>query len=200
MPCVICPKGCATVWMAKAIDGAGAITWVRLVHVDRWNMTPNRQEANKKRTSDTGGLAVKFCEDITDFSFEVTNTLCIDDWLYADILDNPIAPGTGIRTWFFFGWGCEHAPAPVGDNDPPLATNTSQLDPATFALRDSGSYAYGQVSPPGFGVDNNGSDPATADWTLSVELGPLLPFPRTTGAYSPSDSLVGVTDEVNNPA
>lgn len=192
MPCEICP-GCATVWKGTVV-GAN-VTWVRLVHVDGWTMTPNRQEANKKRTSDTGGAAVKFCADIVDWTFEITNTLCIDDWLYADILEDQYNPSVGVEGWFFFGWGCEHAPptntAPVGDT-------VAELDASPFALLDSGIYAYGQVNPPGFGVVNDGSDPATADWTLSVIRGPFLPVAALTGAsgpYSVSDGVVGAGNE-----
>lgn len=198
MPCHICP-GCATVWMATDLTG-GNITWVRLIHVDGWTMTPNRQEANKKRTSDTGGAAVKFCSDIVDWTFEVTNTLCIDDWLYADILDDSSNPSVGVTTWFFFGWGCEHSPVGLGaeNNVPPDVVTTAALDPSTFAAADSGIYAYGTVNPPGFGVVNDGSDPATADWSLSVTVGPLMPVAALTGAsgpYSGSDSILQAADE-----
>jgi hypothetical protein len=192
MPCSICPEGCGSVWVATE-GGAGALTWVRLIHTDSWTMTPNRQEANKKRTSDTNRAAVKFCSDITDWTFEVTNTLCPEDWLYADLLDDPTNPSDGIESWFFFGWGCEHVPGAQATatttGDPPSADNISDFV-GTFALSDSGIYAFGKVNPPGFGIDNNGSDPATGDWTLSVSDGPFLPV--ASGAlYSGSDSIEG---------
>ncbi len=60
--------------------------WERLDNVDSWSFDANVQEATKKRTSSTGGLAVKFCGDIVDYSASVTTTLCRDNWLFCDIL------------------------------------------------------------------------------------------------------------------
>lgn len=190
MPCAICPEGCGTVWIGTDTD---PIVWTRLVHVDTWTMTPNRQEANKKRTSDTGGAAIKFCADITDWTFEITNTLCIDDWLYANILEDPTNPSDGKEAWFFFGWDCENAPPPKGTNAEPDDTVPSTFGAGTYAGTSGGIYAFGKVNPPGFGINNDGSDPATGDWTISVTLGPYLPKDTGTagvGPYSVSDADV----------
>lgn len=193
MPCAICPSGCGTVWIGTDTE---PIVWKRLVHVDTWRLVPNRQEANKKRTSDTGGAAVKFCGDVVDFTFEVTNTLCIDDWLYADILSDPTNPALGKTAWFFFGWDCDHAPAPQGTGTDPTGDDPddnvlADLLDGTYVGSSGGLYAKGVVNPPGFGVDNNGSDPSTADWTVDVIVGPR--FPKDTGTagvgpYSTSDA------------
>lgn len=191
MPCVICPEGCGTVWVGTDAD---PIVWTRLVHVDSWTMTANRQEANKKRTSDTGGAAIKFCSDITDWTFEITNTLCIDDWLYADILTDQTNPSAGVTGWFFFGWSCANAPPPLGTNADPADTDPDLFAAGTYVGSSGGIYAYGTVNPPGFGIDNNGSDPATGDWTVSVVRGPYLPKDTGSagvGAYSGSDEDVG---------
>lgn len=187
MPCIICPQGCGTVWRGRlTVD---AIAWTRLVHVDTWRMVPNRQEATKKRTSDTGGSAVKFCQDIVDWTFEITNTLCIDDWLYSDILTDQTNPSVGVQAWFYFGWDCTHAPPPLGTNADPSVVDQTTLTGGT-GHSNGGIYAFGQVNPPGFGIDNNGTDPATGDWTLDVSLGPYMPEDAGTagvGPYSISD-------------
>lgn len=193
MACAICPEGCGTVF--KGSLSGDTITWTRLVHVDTWNMTPNRQEATKKRTSDTGGNAVKFCSDIIDWTITVTNTLCTDDWLYADILANQRNPSIGVTAWFFLGWACTFAPTshPNGSGSSPSITDQTDLTgaPGTYTQSDGGVYVYGTVSPPGFGIDNNGTDPATGEWNIDATLGPYLPADDQptagTGAYSVSD-------------
>ena len=57
--CSICPEGCATIWIAEPpVSPDTAITdWTRLVHLDKWELVPNRTEAPKKRTSDSGRAA-----------------------------------------------------------------------------------------------------------------------------------------------
>ena len=187
--CIICPEGCGTVWIG-ANDATTITDWTRLVHVDAWRIVPNLQEASKKRTSDTGGKAAKFCSDVIDWTAEITNTLCDTDWLYADILTNPGNPSGGKTAWFFLGWGCNHAPKPHGTGaalgDLPLETTIAKFNLGTYAI-DSGVYLLGIVNPPGFGIDNTGSDPATADWSINISSGPYLPIGAATGIYSVSD-------------
>lgn len=191
MACAICPQGCGTVWIAT-IGVDNALTWTRLVHMDSWNLTPNRTEATKKRTSDTGGAAVKFCSDIIDWTCTIVNTLCVEDWLYADILVNQRNPSAGKTTWFFLGWDCVHAPAPLGTGtDPSLAdADTIIGNESTYTTSDGGIYLYGTVSPPGFGIDNTNSDPATGEWNIDIISGPY--FPAASGAeFSGSDEIPG---------
>jgi hypothetical protein len=185
-----------TVWIGTDAD---PIVWTRLIHTGSWAMTPNRQEANKRRTSDTGGAAVKFCPDIVDWTMEITNVLCEDDWLYTDILVDQTNPSVGKTTWFFFGWSCDQAPTPHGtgtdpEGDDPIDTDPDAFAAGTYTGSTKGVYAYGTVNPPGFSMDNDGSDAPSGDWTISVVRGPYLPKDTGTGgvgAFSGSDEDAG---------
>lgn len=194
MACAICPGGCGTVWIGKYAgdDPSAALTWSRLVHVDSWGMTPNRQEATKKRTSDTGGAAIKFCSDIIDWTVTVTNTLCIDDWLYSDILADQENPSVGTTAWFFLSWDCDFSPlANPGPIATPATTHATGAAIVAGGHLLGGIFVHGTVSPPGFSIDNNSTDPATGEWNVDITLGPYLPAdnPATagTGSYSISD-------------
>ena len=151
--------------------------WERLDNVDSWSFDANVQEATKKRTSSTGGLAVKFCGDIVDYSASVTTTLCRDNWLFCDILAGSGQElGKTFEGWFFFSWGNTagtDVSAPTQANV--TALNTWKGGGSIVSHTDQGAYAYGKVVPPSFGGDNTSTDPSTASFTINLSAGPLLP-------------------------
>lgn len=190
MACGMCP-GYFSVWYLKNTNTAQSPQWewIELENIDSWTLDANVQEATKKRTSSTKGLAVKFCEDVVDFTASVTTTLCKTDWLYCHILG-----GTGqemsntIETWWFFGWGN------TGTSPKSPTLTTGEWAPATYAAfenykngtagvpthTDSGMFFYGKVVPPGFGGDNTATDPSTATFSINITSGPVLPDPSAT--------------------
>lgn len=178
VPCTLCPEGVSTIWVSSGTTNP--VSWTRLVHLDKWELVANRTEAPKKRTSDTGGAARKFCSDILDWTVNLTNTLCETDWLYCDILDDPTNPSVGVTAYWFLGWDASYL----------TGTTPGVTDPADFVYpfgqHERGVYVLGQVVPGGFGLDNTTSDPATAEWSIEVSGGPWFPN-CTTGDFAPSD-------------
>lgn len=186
MACGLCPGYFGVYYWDPDSGEAGA--WVELENVDSWNVEANVQEATKKRTSSTNGVAVKFCSDVVDFTASVTTTLCKDTWLFCDILGgNGQTMGSTKTTWFYFGWGDVDANG-VQSKDPPSLTPTTVVsgdsldgyrngtDVLPPGHADNGLYLYGSVVPPGFGGDNTNTDPSTATFTVNVSSGPILPL------------------------
>lgn len=184
MACGLCP-GYFGVWYW---DASGEGSWVELENVDSWNIEANVQEATKKRTSSTNGLAVKFCSDVVDFTASVTTTLCKDTWLFCDILGgNGQSMGNTKTTWFYFGWGDVDGNGVQSADPPTLEPGTDVSGESLEGFRDgsdlvppahtdNGLYLYGSVVPPGFGGDNTNTDPSTATFTINVSTGPVLPM------------------------
>lgn len=188
MACGMCP-GYFSVWYMKDII-AGESTdweWIEIPNIDSWTIDANVQEATKKRTSSTKGLAVKFCEDVVDFTASVTTTLCQTEWLFCHILDGVGQELSNTREgWFFFGWG-NTGTSPKG----PTLVNGSWPDAGTTNLEnyrngtaaapehtESGIFLYGKIVPPGFGGDNTATDPTTATFSINITSGPILPKPN----------------------
>lgn len=192
MACGLCP-GYFGVWY---YNPAGLGAWVELDNVDSWNIEANVQEATKKRTSSTNGLAVKFCSDVVDFTASVTTTLCKDNWLFCDILSGSGQNMGSTRTgWFYFGWGDVDGTTGAQSKDPPSISSPSSTNDqgqslsnflvgaaSTVDHTDNGLYLYGTVVPPGFGGDNTNTDPSTATFTINISAGPIMPKCTSGGA------------------
>jgi len=181
MACGLCP-GYFSVWY-YGIDPTGGSTegeWLQIPNIDSWNIEANVQEATKKRTSSTNGLAVKFCGDVVDYSASVVSTVCETNWLFCHILDgnDKNLMGETKTTWWYFGWGesQSYPVAPVLSGAQLLSLEDWRLNGATPPVHNNkGIFFYGKVTPPGFGGDNTSSDPTTASFSISVSTGPLLP-------------------------
>ena len=181
MACGLCP-GYFEVWFwAGAAPDTAGNNWEQLGNVDSWSLDANVQEATKKRTSSTNGLAVPWCGSIVDYTASVTVTLCQSNWLFCDILGGSGQQLGVTRTgWFFFGWGLVNPDGSVSLS-PPSQTNTVNLETwrgggSIVSHTDNGVYLYGSVVPPSFGGDNTSTDPSTATFTINVTAGPLLPI------------------------
>lgn len=185
MACGLCP-GYFSVWRGRPGGGVSTpIQWVEIKNLDSWTIDANVQEATKKRTSSTKGLAVKFCEDVTDYTATVTTTLCAGDWLFCNILDGDHQElGNTVEGWWFFGWKKDPSlPRPM----PPANWDVNRLgefegwrngtSPSPPEHEDGGAFLFGKVVPPGFGGDNTATDPSTATFTINITAGPLLPLP-----------------------
>lgn len=186
MACGMCP-GYFSVWYGELSGTAGAETlaWTQIANVDSWTIDANVQEATKKRTSSTKGLAVKFCEDVVDFTASVTTTLCKTDWLFCHILNGDHQEMSNTREgWWFFGWSKDATNA-----TPDAPTNwtgsvrqdwvdwLNGVDADAPSHTDSGVVFFGKVVPPGFGGDNTATDPSTATFSINISAGPVLPLP-----------------------
>ena len=151
-------------------------------HTIQVGITPDVEEPTEVRTSDTGGKKVPACGGATSYAVEVTSALCDEDWLYAYILDSysdtpsagdPIDPSRGADLWFCVQWSATA--------DTPDATFTNLAGVISCdAEGDNAIYCRGQVQPPGFGFDNDSSDPVTAEWSAEITWGPKFPV-TTTG-------------------
>lgn len=175
--CFICP-GHARIYVSRP-DGTTELptTWLLLPHTVQVGVTPDVEEPTEIRTSDTGGKKVPACGGATSYALEVTSALCDHDWLYAYLLDSysatpsagdPIDPSKGADLWFCVQWS--ETP------DTPDATwvNTNGVITCN-AQGDNAIYSRGQVQPPGFGFDNDSSDPVTAEWSAELTWGPKFP-------------------------
>lgn len=184
MACGLCP-GYFEVWFWNgAVPGTGA--WERIGNVDSWSIDANVQEATKKRTSSTNGLAVSFCTSVVDYTASVTVTLCQSNWLFCDILSfdgtNTFGQELGKtrQGWFFFGWGAVDGSGNVSLSNPSLSNATALETWRTNGTpivdhTDNGTYLYGTVVPPSFGGDNTSTDPSTATFSVNISAGPLMP-------------------------
>ncbi len=190
MACGMCP-GYFSVWYMKDIESGSPTNWewIQIPNIDSWTIDANVQEATKKRTSSTKGLAVKFCEDVVDFTASVTTTLCKTEWLFCHILEGNGQELSNTREgWFFFGWGntgtAPKGPTLVNGVWPEAGTdNLENYRNGTAAPpehTDSGIFLYGKVVPPGFGGDNTATDPTTATFSINITAGPILPKPNAT--------------------
>lgn len=192
--------GNLTVWaylndvIGEKNQGVSAnMEWIYIRHVDSWEIAAVRQEATRKRTSSTGGAAVKFCPDTVSHDVNVVNTLTPDEqWLYGAILANPNRMAIGVTAWFFLGFDVAFNPVLSGGTLTPMNDSVVVVDgnAATskelgtngtvgtgFVHHNNGFYTYGTVVPPGFTGSNDGQDPVTADWAVAISTAPLPPEP-----------------------
>jgi hypothetical protein len=182
MACGLCP-GYFSVWYLKDVgEGSPDFQWIQISNIDSWTLDANVQEATKKRTSSTNGLAVKFCEDIVDYTASVTTTVCETDWLWCHILSdsgNKNQMSDTREGWWFFGWGKDGTSPEAPDGWTTMEIAAWEVWRAGGAEagphQDSGVFVYGKVVPGGIGGDNTATDPTTATFTINVSFGPILP-------------------------
>lgn len=195
MACGLCP-GYFSVWYYGTSPNSPSTgnVWNQIENVDSWTIDANVQEATKKRTSSTNGLAVKFCEDVVDFTASVTVTLCKSDWLYCHLLEDGYTIANTRETWWFFGWSSGTSLGQgVSPQGPTVWDNAAILDWETWrnsglwdgaagtpSHTDAGVFFFGKVVPPGFGGDNTATDPSTATFSINISAGPVLPTPSVS--------------------
>jgi len=168
--CFVCP-GHAAVWVAIPDDQNDYVpeTWYKLPHTVSWGLVPDIEEATEIRTSDTAGKKVAPCGGATSWSLDVTSALCEDDWLYGYILgeDDRTDPANGADLWMFLAFE---------EGDTPGESITWDGSTHHVSLNeDNGIYLRANVNPPGFGFDNDSSDPVTAEWSADITWGPEFP-------------------------
>ena len=192
--CFICP-GHAAIFVADPDDGNDIVStdWFKLPHTVTWELAPDIEDPTEIRTSDTAGNKVAVGAGATSYTLNVTSALAEEDWLYLYILDDDATwgrtqLGSGADLWFFLAWDEDDTPGTT------IVYNegTSSYDYPTN--NDNGIYLRGQVQPGGYGLDNDSTDPAQAEWTANVTWGPHLPDP-TSGA----DLGTTGTDPALNP-
>lgn len=141
-----------------AAGGAGAI-WSRLPHTKSVTLSPDVTEAEKVRTSDTGGLRVKACSDSVSYNCEITSYLDDNDWLWNYLLSDPSNPGNiaNYSRWF-------------------VMTESASGDTTGTTPNFKGAIFFaGRVTPGGISFDNEADAPGSTDWSVSVTVGPVFP-------------------------
>lgn len=185
--CWVCP-GYAKIWVA--VPGAPAAdpnnevpgTFYALPHTITWNIEPNTEDPTEIRTSDTGGLKIAVGAGATSYKLNVTSALSVYDWLYAYILASDgtwakTLPAQGADLWFFLAWDVDDTPESTITSDSGGWIVTRAAD------ADHGIYCRGLVEPAGYGIDNDSTDPAKAEWSANITAGPYLPESDTGTLY-----------------
>ena len=195
--CWICP-GDSCMYIQNALDneaspeyttvmasaGTGftelkALSYVKLPETRKITLDANRDEADKIRTSGTGGVKQKGCLDTITYQCTVTSLLCKTDWIYCYILDDPHSPHLGGKhaRWFL------------------VSVDGTDANSDTVVNWNKVLYAFrGIVLPSGVEIDIDGNNPLEIEWTAeasspvillgSCALGPGSGVPRVPSGVS----------------
>lgn len=173
--CWVCP-GYAKIWISLPSSNVPT-TWYPLPHTVTWRIEPNVEDPTEIRTSDTDGLKVPVGAGATSFKLNVTSALAEEDWLYSYILKNdatwgPSLPADGADLWMWLAWDTDV-------DSPTDAGTTIVVDGSSYTIsrgaNDHGIYMRATVEAAGYGLDNDSTDPAKAEWTANITWGPALP-------------------------
>lgn len=169
------PSGTAAIFI-NTLDGQGDPNdenWTMLPHTISWDLQANVEEPTEVRTSNTGGNKIKTCGGATSWSVAVRSLLADDDWLYSYLLNAPHRTPTDVATlWFYLAWNTSQ----------PIHTAGAAISYTAGLGNSDGVIVKGFAEAPGFGFDNDSSDPQTTEWTIRVQAGPYFPRGATTGA------------------
>jgi hypothetical protein len=195
----LCP-GDATIWVAEiptedfsACDliSFSEANWKPLPHILSGELTPDTDEPDEVRTSQTAGLKIEPCPGSTSFSLEVEAVLCCSDWLWCYLFPLRVPECGAGGTYLDYSRGLELLFAWNPD-----ITCLDNLEPRLT------HFAKGRAEAGGFGFNNNDTAASETSFTIKITAGPWAPYCDSSYTLPPSapDPLVTAGPKIlSNP-